>query len=186
MTTLEFISRRQFLRGPERETDYLANFGRSVSRQLPHLLCERRFEFGTCDKIFCSEWLSETNVVIGTKCNKVKDATLHYINIGSQKLKWEDLCISWFYSLQLCVVDTIEGVRIELPTLNTKRKEDNNSFSTGNTESVSSSGSSNAGTGIHSVCLSPDRNHLAVGRGNDLALYSAPELSPLALGKVNI
>lgn len=42
-----------------------------IARQLPHLLKEINIDFGTSDKIFSSQWLSETEVLIGSKCNKV-------------------------------------------------------------------------------------------------------------------
>lgn len=42
-----------------------------IARQLPSLLKEINIDFGTSDKIFSSQWLSETEILIGSKCNKV-------------------------------------------------------------------------------------------------------------------
>lgn len=46
-------------------------FRYGVARRLPCLLSEKKLNFGSCDKIFTSDWLSEDQVVVGTKCNKV-------------------------------------------------------------------------------------------------------------------
>ena len=42
-----------------------------IASRLPNLLKEINIDFGTSDKIFSSEWLSETEILIGSKCNKV-------------------------------------------------------------------------------------------------------------------
>lgn len=42
-----------------------------IARHLPTLLKETSIDIGTCDKIFSSEWLSETEILIGSKCNRV-------------------------------------------------------------------------------------------------------------------
>ena len=46
-------------------------FRYDLARRLPYLLSEKKLDFGNCDKIFSSSWLSEDQVVVGTKCNKV-------------------------------------------------------------------------------------------------------------------
>lgn len=77
-----------------------------------------------------------------------------------------------FNVLQLFVVDTIEGRRIELPTLS----------SAGHISTSSSSG-------IHAICLSPNNSLLAVGGGNrpnDLSIYGMPDLCPLVVGEVSL
>lgn len=45
-----------------------------IARSLPFLLKEINIDFGTSDKIFSSQWLSETEILIGSKCNKVVHA----------------------------------------------------------------------------------------------------------------
>ena len=71
-----------------------------------------------------------------------------------------------FHYLQLFVLDTVAGTRIELPSLNGLE-----SLTTGS-------------SGIRSLCLSPNDTLLAVGSGNDLAVYTMPDLCPLVVGEV--
>ena len=42
-----------------------------VTRKLPQLFQAKEFDMGSIDKIFASQWLDESNVVYGTKCNNV-------------------------------------------------------------------------------------------------------------------
>ena len=53
----------QLIRDPE--------FSYTLACQLPHILKERKLELGETDKLFAAEWISEDEVVVGTKCNKV-------------------------------------------------------------------------------------------------------------------
>lgn len=46
--------------------------GQTVSRRLPYLLREKPLDIGKTDKVFASEWITEEEVVAGTKCNKVR------------------------------------------------------------------------------------------------------------------
>lgn len=55
-------------------------FRYDLARRLPYLLTERKLDFGNCDKIFSSSWLSEDQVVVGTKCNK-----LYVVDVTSGK-----------------------------------------------------------------------------------------------------
>lgn len=72
-------------------------FSYSLACQLPHFLKERKIELGETDKVFAAEWISEDEVVVGTKCNKI------------------------------FVVDVTNGSVSEIPTLrtiNTQRSDD--------------------------------------------------------------
>lgn len=42
-----------------------------VSQHMPDLFQEKEFKMGKINKIFCSKWLDDKQVVLGTKCNKV-------------------------------------------------------------------------------------------------------------------
>ena len=56
-------------------------FRYGLARRLPFLLSEKKLNFGNCDKIFSSSWLSEDQVVVGTKCNKVSAMIRVYVYI---------------------------------------------------------------------------------------------------------
>lgn len=42
-----------------------------VSRNLPKIYKERQFKLGEINKIFAAQWISNKQVLFGTKCNKV-------------------------------------------------------------------------------------------------------------------
>ena len=68
-------TRNYSLRGRSQSTGGCQTIGEEfrygLARRLPCLLSEKKLDFGSCDKIFTSDWLSEDQVVVGTKCNKV-------------------------------------------------------------------------------------------------------------------
>ena len=76
-TTFGYLSRRRSLHDPRPPTSLLSqrraasSMGHMVSRRLPHLMRERPLDIGKTDKVFASEWITEEEVVVGTKCNKV-------------------------------------------------------------------------------------------------------------------
>jgi len=43
----------------------------SIARRVPQLMREIPIDIGSSDKVFSSEWLTETTLLVGTKCNKV-------------------------------------------------------------------------------------------------------------------
>lgn len=51
-----------------------SGFGYALARHLPNLLRERTLDLGETDKVFASQWLSEDEVIVGTKCNRVRVA----------------------------------------------------------------------------------------------------------------
>ncbi|KAK0054019.1 DDB1- and CUL4-associated factor 12 [Biomphalaria pfeifferi] len=50
---------------------YSDNLRDFVSQHLPSILKEKEMNLGTINKIFASKWLNDSQVVIGTKCNKL-------------------------------------------------------------------------------------------------------------------
>ena len=76
-STFEYLAQRRSLRDPRPPTKLLSQrgaasgMGYALSRRLPHLLRERALDIGKTDKVFASEWITEEEVVVGTKCNKV-------------------------------------------------------------------------------------------------------------------
>ena len=67
-STFRYLSGRGCQRDPRPPRGELC---RAVSRRLPHLLRERALDIGKTDKVFASQWITEEEIVVGTKCNKV-------------------------------------------------------------------------------------------------------------------
>ena len=130
-----------------------------IARCLPSLLKEVTIDIGTSDKIFSSQWLSETEVLIGSKCNKVQT---HSIIIIQHKCNNE---------LQLFLIEISDGSMLEIPRLS-------------NAGPVPSSTPS---CGIHSISISPGGDFVATGGHNPnyLAVYNLPQIRPLTLGEVS-
>lgn len=61
---------------PITDRGMIAQLGQSADEQLaqrlPHLLREKQLKWNESDKIFASRWITESSVLVGTKCNKVK------------------------------------------------------------------------------------------------------------------
>ena len=76
-STLTRLAQRELLPDPRPLTELLSqrsgtcSFGHRASRRLPYLLQERVLEIGRKDKVFASQWITEDEVAVGTKCNKV-------------------------------------------------------------------------------------------------------------------
>ena len=73
MASIQYLYGKELHRDPQTHLSLTndPDFGYRLACQLPNLLREKRLDMGESDKIFASEWLSEDQVVIGTKCNKV-------------------------------------------------------------------------------------------------------------------
>ena len=136
-----------------------------IARHLPTLLKETSIDIGTSDKIFSSQWLSETEILIGSKCNRVC-TTLFTIML-------EHYIINFAYMIfQLFLIDIKDGNKWEIPRLCTSGPVP----------------SSTTSCGIHSISISPGGEYVATGGQNPnyLAIYSLPQILPLTLGEVSI
>ena len=144
-------------------------FRYDIARRLPFLFTEKKLDFGDCNKIFSTSWISEDLVVAGTKCNKVS-ALLRFWGVWI----WNNPRLRPSYSLhslQLFLVDINNERIMEIPCL-------------GESPLTPASRST---CGIHSVCCSPSHEWLATGGANpnQLAFYHLPEFQPFALGSVS-
>lgn len=76
-----------------RSREMLSRNVRSISSDYGsrHILTHEMFKetpitLGNMNKVFCSQWLSDRQVVFGTKCNKVIDALIFMLNYVSNAL----------------------------------------------------------------------------------------------------
>ena len=68
MSSVRHICGRELLPDARMPSELAAG---GLARSLPRCLRERRLNLGEMDKVFASQWLSENEVIVGTKCNKV-------------------------------------------------------------------------------------------------------------------
>ncbi|XP_074650193.1 DDB1- and CUL4-associated factor 12-like [Tubulanus polymorphus] len=68
MDILKYFQKREigsYLRNPHKL------IAERLSHQIPGLFAERQYNIGSINKIFASKWVSDRQVVFGTKCNKL-------------------------------------------------------------------------------------------------------------------
>ena len=100
-STFGYLARRRYLPDPRPPTKLLSqrwaasSMGHTVSQRLPHLLREKALDIGKTDKVFASEWITEEEVVVGTKCNKV-------CALLRRKILMTDICVFTITALK-CV-----------------------------------------------------------------------------------
>lgn len=68
MSNVRHICTRELLPDARMPSELM---GSGLARSLPRCLRERKLNLGEMDKVFASQWLSENEVIVGTKCNKV-------------------------------------------------------------------------------------------------------------------
>lgn len=76
-------------------------FRYEIARRLPLLFTEKKLDFGDCNKIFSTSWISEDLVVVGTKCNKV-GAPLRFGGCGSEIIHGSALPLLFTHSAIPC------------------------------------------------------------------------------------
>ncbi|KAJ3102620.1 DDB1- and CUL4-associated factor 12 [Phlyctochytrium planicorne] len=164
-----------------------------VSRSLPSRLEERQFNVVGMDKIFASVWLNDSEIVIGTKCNR-----LFVLNAMTSK-KVEIPSIVGHRSAAGWAYGSVPAEALDRPTRNTASYycgRGNRLLST-QASPTQASGSGNSTEvfqrrdsetfqccGIHSLAINPSGTMLAVGSGHPtefIQIYSLPTFEPLAI-----
>ena len=74
MSSIQYVSSRELHPNTDAAAEGMVRgeFGHELARRLPHLLREKTVDLGETDKVFASQWLSEDEVIAGTKCNRVR------------------------------------------------------------------------------------------------------------------
>ena len=134
-----------FILDPSRQVSFSSEIiPRLVGSKLPSLYKEIDFKTTNCDKIFASVWLNRSEIVLGSKCNKI-----------------------W-------VLDINTGFKREIPTIVTKPalvKIQDSDLEMENHEPLlelpvtPSYYNRQLCYGIHSLSINPSRTLLAVGAG---------------------
>lgn len=149
---------------------------RSVNFDFPsrHILSHEMFKehpitLNNVNKIFCSQWLSDRQVVFGTKCNKVRFLALtrKYLFIEGYTIS---NCFLVCATFQLMVYDVVTQKLDQIPLLR---------------ESVPGVPQDQQ-CGIHAAQINPSRTLLATGAkiSSEIAIYRLPTMDPVCVGEV--
>ncbi|KAJ3218970.1 DDB1- and CUL4-associated factor 12 [Dinochytrium kinnereticum] len=173
------------------DADALTAMRNITARRLPMIVKERQFDVSGLDKIFASMWLNESEIVLGTKCNR-----LIVLNVHTSK-KFEIPSIvghrsssGWSYGSVPAAALSLVGagnpfqaassrspfIRATVPlasgfpsTQTPPPRRDSENFQC---------------CGIHSLAINPSKTMLAVGSGHPtefIQIYSLPTFEPLAI-----
>ncbi|EGF82796.1 hypothetical protein BATDEDRAFT_34435 [Batrachochytrium dendrobatidis JAM81] len=145
-----------------------------VTRHLPVALSESAFLMENTDKIFASAWLSDSSVVLGTKCNK-----LQVLDVDSGKridIPTFAACnlIPQSKSSQETASNSARGLYQPFSTLSLQQQRPLQSAALHHC------------AGIHSISINPSNTLIAVGGGdptNLVQIYHLPTFEPYALLK---
>ena len=66
-----------------------------VSRKLPSILIEKQLRLNDLDKIFASAWLNDSEVICGTKCNKVCECFTNWCATLANRYIHSSLYTTW-------------------------------------------------------------------------------------------
>ena len=74
--TMSFLQDRQYGLRPKNTHRHLQFLTKELpdhlSQNIPSVLTEKELNLGAMNKVFASKWLNGSQVVLGTKCNKVR------------------------------------------------------------------------------------------------------------------
>ncbi|TPX32075.1 hypothetical protein SmJEL517_g04738 [Synchytrium microbalum] len=150
-----------------------------TARRVPHLLLEREFDVSGLDKVFAAAWLSDSEVVMGTKCDrmfvldtdlmkKIEIPTVHHTGMmNNVKVLSPSSSIS-------SVSGSMSMIQQQLSNSN----DENNNILNGQPVATPAINC----CGIHAIAINPSKTLLAVGSGNPTAaidVYQLPSFTPL-------
>ncbi|KAJ3069054.1 hypothetical protein HK102_007004, partial [Quaeritorhiza haematococci] len=140
-----------------------------VARRIPKLMSPREFDVQGYDKVFASTWLSQSEVVVGTKCNR-----LLILNVDTGRRFEIPSVIPSSESTPSEPLNFATNMDVSDPL--------SQSFRQRQTSSVFPP--QNMCSGIHSIAINPSRTLLAVGAGRPtefIQIYRLPSFEPLAV-----
>ena len=152
-----------------------------TARKLPSIIKEREFSLPETDKIFASEWLSDTEIVLGTKCNKIQildTITGKMVNIPSVIDQIQENTSTTPTTTNL---DSPFDTSIAAAPLNSSFPTTSNSASHETRQIMINSPNC---AGIHSISMNPSKTLLAVGGGKQsesIQVYRLPTFEPHSL-----